>query len=425
MINVIKPYLSLLISATILTMGTGLLNSLLTINMRLHGYDNHIIGLVMSAYYPGLLLGIFFCQKIVQKVGHIRSFAVFAALMTAIALLHGLNMSAWLWMVLRICNGLCITGLFMVLESWLNEKVEPSFRGRLLSIYMVLGYLGGGSGQLLLNLSDVQGQSLFMIAAMLFTLCLVPISITPTVNPRPLEVPSYNMIRLFKLAPLSMVGAFIAGMIGSSFYAIAPVFGLDIGLPVSQVSIFMSITIWSGLMFQIPVGFFSDRLDRLTVLSVIGFLVMLVSLGIAVLGRTGLSVLIPLTICFGVAFTIYPVAMARAQGNIQKREIVPVSAALIFFFGIGACFGPITASAVMSKIGPFGLYYFTAGCGGALGVLVLTLRSKLPCNIEAQVPYIPIHCASPVVSNLCPRREHALQTTEDEIPDGSKIVSNS
>ena len=155
MIKVIRSYIALLIATTILTMGSGLMSSLLSINMRLQDYNNQIIGLVMSANYLGILLGIFFCQKIVQQVGHIRAFAVFAAVMTAVSLVHGLYMSAWLWTMLRICNGLCVTGLFMVLESWLNEKVEPAFRGRLLSIYMVLVYFGLGSGQLLLNSGNV------------------------------------------------------------------------------------------------------------------------------------------------------------------------------------------------------------------------------------------------------------------------------
>ena len=371
--------------------------------MRLQNYDDLVIGLVMSANYLGILLGFFFCQKIVQQVGHIRSFAAFAAVMTSVSLIHGMYMSAGLWAVLRICNGLCVTGLLMVIESWLNDKVETAFRGRLLSIYMVLVYLGIGSGQLLLNVSDVQGRVLFMVAAILFSLCLVPVSITRAVNPQPLEVPRYNLLKLFRLAPLSMVGSFTAGLINSSFYSLGPLFGLDIGLPVSQVSLFMSITIWSGLLFQFPAGQFSDRFDRLTILSAIGFLVMLVSIGMAVLGRAGLGALIPLAACFGMVFTIYPVAMARAQDNIDKSEIVPVSAALILFFGIGACCGPITASFVISMVGPFGLYYFTAGCGGMLGVLVLSLRSKLPSNFEEQVPYVPIPRTSPVVSKIDPR----------------------
>ena len=403
MLSTIKSFLAPLLATTILTMGGGLLNSLLSINMSLNGYSEQVIGLVMSCNYLGIVLGIFICQPIVHRVGHIRAFAVFAAVITAIALMYGIYITPWFWALLRICNGLCITGLFIVIESWLNEKVEPTFRGRLLSIYMILVYFGNGSGQFLLNVSNVQGKSIFMIAGILFAMCLIPISITRAVHPQPLKVPRYNLIKLFQLAPFSMVGSFTAGLINSSFYTLGPMFALKIGLQISQVSWFMSLTIWSGLLFQWPVGLLSDRLDRLTVLSIVGFLVMLASVSIAMLGALNLGVLLLLTACFGVVFTIYPVAMARAQDNIEKEDIVPVSGALILFFGLGACFGPVLASSVIAKIGPWGLYYFTAICGGILGGAAWVFRKKLPGKIEDQVPFIPIPKTSPIVSTLDPR----------------------
>ncbi|MEA3232614.1 MAG: MFS transporter [Thermodesulfobacteriota bacterium] len=403
MLSTIKSFLAPLLATTILTMGVGLLNSLLSINMSLYGYSEQVIGLVMSCNYIGIVLGIFICQPIVHRVGHIRAFAVFAAVITAVALMYGIYIMPWFWALLRVFNGLCVTGLFIVIESWLNEKVEPTFRGRLLSIYMILVYFGNGSGQFLLNVSNVQGKSIFMIAGILFAMCLIPISITRAVHPQPLKVPRYNLIKLFQLAPFSMVGSFTAGLINSSFYTIGPMFALKIGLQISQVSWFMSLTIWSGLLFQWPVGLLSDRLDRLTVLSIVGFLVMFVSVSIAMLGALNLGVLLLLTACFGVVFTIYPVAMARAQDNIEKEDIVPVSGALILFFGLGACFGPVLASSVIAKIGPWGLYYFTAICGGILGGAAWIFRKKLPGKIEDQVPFIPIPKTSPIVSTLDPR----------------------
>ncbi|MGD8520094.1 MAG: MFS transporter [Desulfobacterales bacterium] len=413
MIETIKSYTALLIATTIVTMGGGLLSSLLSINMNLHGYSEQTIGLVMACNYLGIVLGIFFCQGIVHHVGHIRAFAVFAAVITAISLMHGIYISPWFWAILRIGNGLCITGLFTVIESWLNEKVEPVFRGRLLSIYMILVYFGIGSGQFLLNVNDVQGKSIFMLVGILFAVCLIPISITRAVNPQPLRVPRYNLIKLFQLAPFSMVGSFAAGLINSSFYSLGPMLGLEIGLQVYHVSWFMSITVWSGLFFQWPVGLLSDRLNRLTVLSALGFLAMLVSIGIASFGTSGLGILLFLTACFGVVFTIYPVAMARAQDNIKKEDIVPVSAALILFFGLGACFGPLIASAVMAKAGPWGLYHFTAVCGGVLGTAACIYRIKLRGRVEELVPFIPMPKTSPMVGVLDPR-----SNPEDYCHDG-------
>jgi MFS family permease len=216
-------------------------------------------------------------------------------------------------------------------------------------------------------------------------------------------VPRYNLIKLFQLAPFSMVGSLVAGLINSSFYSLGPMLGLEIGLQVYQVSWFMSITVWAGLFFQWPVGLLSDRFNRLTVLSALGFLAMLVSIGIAVLRTSSLGVLLFLTAWFGVAFTIYPVAMARAQDHIKKEDIVPVIAALILFFGLGACFGPVIASAVMAKTGPWGLYHYTAVCGGILGVATGIYRIKLAGRVEDKVPFTPMPKTSPIVGVLDPR----------------------
>ena len=403
MFEIIKSFIALLIATTIVTIGGGFLSSLISINMNLNGYSTQIIGWVMACNYLGIVLGIFFCQGIVCNVGHIRAFAVFAAGATAISLLHGIYTSPWFWAVLRVGSGLCLTGLFMVIESWLNEKVEPIFRGRLLSIYMILVYFGIGSGQLLLNFNNVQGKSVFMLPGILFALCLIPISITRAVNPQPFRVPRYNLIKLFQLAPFSMVGSFAAGLINSSFYALGPILGLETGLQVYQVSWFMSITVWAGLLFQWPVGLLSDRLNRLTVLSALGFLAMLVSICIAMFGASSLGILLFLTACFGVVFTIYPVAMARAQDNIKKEDIFPVSAALILFFGLGACFGPVIASTVISKTGPWGLYHFTAVCGGVLGGAAGIYRKKLAGKVVDQGPFFPMPKTSPMVGVLDPR----------------------
>ncbi len=152
-------------------------------------------------------------------------------------------------------------------------------------------------------------------------------------------------------------------------------------------------------------GLLSDRLDRLFFLAVLGFLITVVSLAIAMLGGTGMGVLLLLTVCFGVVFSIYPVSMARAQDNLEKGDIVPVSAALILFFGIGACVGPLASSFLIALVGPWGLYFFTAGCGGILCLSAWGYRYNRPGNMEDQVAFVPIPRTSPVVSQFDPRGE--------------------
>ena len=127
-------------------------------------------GIVLSCYYTGLLAGSFFCGHLIERVGHIRAFTIFAAGTTAAALLHGLYLSVPFWGLLRFLCGATTFGMFMVIESWLNECTEPGFRGRVFSIYMTLSYLGIGIGQQLLSIGDSARPDAFVIAGILFSL---------------------------------------------------------------------------------------------------------------------------------------------------------------------------------------------------------------------------------------------------------------
>ncbi len=404
----VHSFLSLFLSVLMLTTGSGLLSSLLSVSMAKRGYPEQLIGAIMSGYSLGAVFGIFWCQRIIERVGHIRAFAFFAGSVTSISLLHGLLTSAWLWAVLRFSTGVCLTGLYMVVESWLNEKSDAQLRGRILSIYMILVYLGVGAGQFLLKAASLQSMYLWMLCGILFSLCLAPICLTQAVHPEPVNISHYNPVKLFKLAPFSMFGSFSSGLITGGFYAMGPIVCLRTGHSVTQVAWFMSISIWAGLFFQWPVGKISDRIDRLTVLAMLG----LISGGVSVLllATTGVNfiLLLVLTCLFGPIFTIYPVAVARAQDNLKPADILPASAALILFYGMGAWMGPLIASTVMAMYGPNYFYAFTAVCGGSLGIAALSCRKRRMVSVADQVPLLSIPRTSAMVNTLDPRVEEPV-----------------
>ena len=178
MVNVLGSFGALFAAAFIFLTGNGLLNTLLSTRMAAEGFSTVTTGIILSCYFTGLLTGSFMCHRLIQRVGHIRAFTVFAAATTAAALLHGLYLSPWFWGALRFLSGIMTFGLIMVIESWLNECTESRFRGRVFSIYMTLSYLGIGIGQQLLNAGDIKGRELFIIAGIMLALSLVPVSAT-------------------------------------------------------------------------------------------------------------------------------------------------------------------------------------------------------------------------------------------------------
>lgn len=378
--SVAKSFFALLFSTFALSAASALQNTLLSVTLRYAGYLEYMVGIVMSAYNLGMIMGFFICQKLIQRVGHIRSFTAFSAIASCVAICHGLHQSIVFWFLLRFISGICTASLYMVVESWLNEMVDHEIRGRMLSIYMIIVYLGNGLGQLMLNIPGVEGTERFMILGILFALCIPPVALTRAGHPGSLDVVQFHFIKLMKLAPSSMLGTFASGLVLGSFYVMGPVYCIDSGIQISQITIFMMVTVWSGLIFQWPVGILSDRFNRLNIMATLGGFASLISLLIIITGHIhaavhiNFTILLILTALFGVVFTIYPVSLARAQDNIDKENIIPVSAALILCYSVGSTFGPLLSSGLMHGVGPSGFYIFCGVITALMGGAALCLR---------------------------------------------------
>ncbi len=377
MLNCLKKFRSLFAAAFIFVLGNSFLNTLLSARMAGEGCAMTTTGVVLSCYYTGLLAGSLICHRLVGKIGHIRAFATFAAIMTVSTLLYGLCISPWLWGLLRFCGGITTFGLFVVIESWLNECSELQHRGQVFAVYMALTYMATGLGQQLLNLGNIEGQNMFILAGIVFSFCLVPISVTCGVHPKIAENKHFRLVAIFRKAPLGMLGCLAAGLANSSFYSMTPVFCTAIGLSAHQLSWIMSLTVFSGLAAQWLVGALSDRFDRTIVLSAIAASIAAVSVVMLINGVTSFGRLAFEMGLFGAAaFAIYPISVARAHDIFGGQDILAASAGLLFAYSIGASVSPILASAAMDLLNsPEGLFAFWGLTGGALAVVVMYLRN--------------------------------------------------
>ena len=388
-------------------MGAAVLSTQLSLQMARAGFSTPTIGITLACYFMGLVFGYFVCHRLIQRVGHIRSFAIFAATTTIIILLHSLYVSAVFWAALRFLNGIANFGLFMVAESWLNECTQSQSRGRVFSIYMTLTYMGIGIGQQLLNFGGEDGQNLFLIASILFCLSLIPVSATRSVHPE-LPQPTRSTFKaLFQKVPIGMLGCLASGLVNSAFFSMAPVFGEKIGLSVFQLSWFMSTTVIGGFAVQWIVGIVSDRFDRTRILVIIACLVALLSAGIVVnSGASYYWLLVEMAFFGGLAFAVYPVAVARANDVYEGRNAVAVSSALLLCYSIGAIFGPVLASITMmlSKT-PYGLFIYWSLVAGSFGVMAAFLRNRERVTLidpAEQVNFVPMKNTSSVAMVLDP-----------------------
>ncbi|WP_218121083.1 MFS transporter [Nitrosomonas mobilis] len=389
--------------------GNSLLGVVLPLRMEAAGYPVALTGAIMAAYYLGLALGGLRGKRVILRIGHIRAFAVFAALTAAITLAYAYATISHpaAWVLLRIINGFCIAGLTAIIESWLNTKSSNKTRGRVLGFYMLAYYLSMAFGQTLVNLTDVGKPDLFMLASSLIVLSLVPIAMTRLVEPNLSESHALNIKDLYSASPPGIVGAGVAGLIVGSFYALGVVFATRIGLSVSEAALFMSTVVLGGLAFQFPIGVLADRYDRRVVISVTLLAVSITWGLLAGIVASGLPffVLLSMALWFGGAMSsLYPLCVAETFDRLERRYYVAASGRLLMIYSIGATLGPLFASTLMSIYGPSSFFMFESAVALLYAVFVLVRilqRPSLP--VDKREKYTPLPDAAPISMGLDPR----------------------
>ncbi|WP_022666826.1 MFS transporter [Desulfospira joergensenii] len=419
MFPILKLFIALYSSVFFLMTGLSLLNTFLSLRLSMEGISTQTTGVILTAYFMGLVCGTFFCKRVIRRVGHIRSFVAFCALTTVMVMVHGLYLSPFLWTGLRFVSGISNMGLFMVIESWLNECSGTDIRGRVFSIYMIMNYLGGSIGQTLLNAGDVETQTLYLVVGILMVLSIIPIALTHSIHPELPKAERIDLKTIIKKAPLGIMGCFATGLMTSAFYTMGPVFAHQIGLNVSRLSWFMTLTVLGGLVFQWPVGNFSDRFDRSLVLPALALIVSGICIVILAVPGNSFPLLLGLTTLFGgFIFTVYPVAVARAHDMFEPQDVVKVSSALLLAFGLGAVLGPVLASTFMNLNGsPYGFYYYYLCVSGLFGAGALVIRQREMVEIvpaEDQVDFVIMQETSTVAMHMDPRLETEEENHEEK-----------
>lgn len=421
MISALRSVFSLLLGAGLMAFGVGLIGLLLPIRMDIEGVAPQIAGYVMSAYYAGFVGGSLMGQRIIGRVGHIRAFAAFAAILTAAIMVHALVFNVPLWGLMRASVGFCMAGLYAVIESWLNVRSSNELRGRVLSMYTLTIYISSGVGQLAVNLDQQAGLELFTLGALLTSLSLVPVVLTRVAGPELGSIKTMSLAGLYRASPLGTVATAGAGLMSGSLYALGAVYGTEIGLSVFENSIFMGAPIIGGFLLQWPIGRMSDKFDRRTVL----FGVLMASVAAAVLlgafsmASGGFVLLATANLLLGgFLATIYPTAVAHAFDYIDPSRMVAANSGMLLAWAVGATAGPLVASSVMGPAGPSGLFVFIASIAMALAVYTrwrMSRRAAKPA--EEQSKFVPVPATSAIAGALDPRADPLPEFYyEDEDP---------
>ena len=386
------PVRALLLAIFVLMAGSGFLSTLIAIRLELAGASAATIGLVGTSYFGGLMLGSLRVERVIVRIGHIRAFAAFVTVYSASSLTYAILDAAAVWTALRFVDGFAMAGVFVCLESWLNQQASPKNRSSVLAFYMIALYCGQAAGQFLLNLGDNAPALPFMVSAILLSIALLPVLLTRMEQPRIEAVAPFSLRKLYKVSPLGIVGTLLTGAMLGAFYALGAVYIQRIGMSLAQVALFTSCVIGGGVALQYPLGILSDRFDRRLVviacfLAAAGFCAPL-----ALLELSSFHVILLGSLFGGFAFALYPLCVAHSNDHLSEEERLGASSGLVLTYSAGAVAGPLIGSTGMGVLGPAGLFAVIgalAALGGLFGIWRSFVRPGVPAEAQQAFQSLP------------------------------------
>lgn len=351
---------ALFLSSFLLMFGGGLHGLLLAVRGAHEGFSTLALGLIGTGWSIGYIAGSVAVPGLVSRVGHIRTYAVMAAIGAITIMLNLLWINDIGWIVLRVFSGFCFAGAAMVVESWLNEKADNSSRGTIFSTYVVVNLTASTVGQLAISFMGVVGVVPFVVGAIAIIGAMIPTALSTQPQPTPLTTAKMNLPLLYRTSPVAVVASFGVGVANGTFGTLAPVFAFLKGIPAHEIGYLMSVPIILGAVSQLPLGRLSDRIDRRMVIIGSGLLAALSGLVILFTDAAGW----PLYLLFGLyglsALPIYAIAVSHANDFARDDEFASIASGMLLVFGVGLAIGPFAASFVMEMIGPAGLFAVTA-----------------------------------------------------------------
>lgn len=351
-----------LLSTALSSLATGLL-TLLPLRFTASGMSEGAIGLLATAEAAGFMLGCLHVHRLIAPVGQVRAYSAFAAIKAALVLVMVFSSAVLPLAVLRFMLGFNAAGLAVVVESWLNALVPNHLRGRILTIYLLVIGVFYGVGQLLARRLDLTGPDLLILAGLATALALVPVAVIDVVGPPPSPPHNMQILRALRTSPASALACLLTGLVGTAFTTLAPLYGHQVGFDQDHTIVLMVCVSVGSLLLQWPIGFLSDKVDRLHAL--IGLGTMVAATATVLFLQASPPRFIVLAVLFiafgGFVESLYAVGVAHANDRAVSADYVSLSSTLLLVWALGGAIGPTVGAFAMQYRGPGAFFVYALG----------------------------------------------------------------
>ena len=378
MFKVLRNSWALFIGLAFIMIAHGLQGNLLGVRAVYEKFSLISTGIMMSGFYIGYFIGAKNILSLIHRVGHIRVFAAMASSASLVILIHSIYVHPFTWFVARILSGICMVGIYTIVESWLNDRSTNQTRGKVLSIYMIISYVGMGSGMLLLNFQQPESFEPFILISVLMSLSLIPILLTRRKPPSFKKIKNLTISELYKISPLGIVSSVLTGFIHSAVFTLLAVYAASMNFTLTEIGFLTFLLTVSGALAQFPIGYLSDLLDRRKVIAICSLLgacaaFVLVFLSSSIFSSPLVKFLFYVFIVLYAfcSLPLFSLNLSHTNDFISKDKFVAAGAGLQFAFALGATAGPFVCSLFMGFIGPEGFFIFLVFGNSFIGLFAL------------------------------------------------------
>lgn len=386
--RLIISFAALFLSVLLLQLSSGGVGPLDALSGLELGFTTTQIGLLGSAHFFGFFIGCWWAPRLMGSVGHSRAFAAFTATGAIGLLAHMLVVDPYAWTLMRVMSGLCVAGCYTVIEAWMQDKVTNETRGRTTGAYRVVDMSGSLVAQLMIGVLAPASYVSYNILAILCCAAILPLTLTTTRQPETPEAPRLRPWLAVERSPLAAAGVIVAALSSASFRMVGPIYGQEVGLNPGQIGWFLASFVLGGALAQFPVGLLADKYDRrwvliwLSVAAIASSALTMGAQGFGTVGVMGAAFIFGLT-----TFPIYSIASSHAHDFADSAERVELSAALMFFYALGAIAAPFAASSLITAYGPDALFTMIA-IGHVILVIFGIARMRARPSATTRTPYL-------------------------------------
>lgn len=405
---------ALFVGIGLLMAGNALSGTLIGIRSGTEGFSPTTTGLIMAAYFIGILAGSRGTLKFLREVGHIRVFAALASLVSTAVLLFSVAAVPALWIGMRFVIGFCMSGLYVVAESWINDLATNANRGRLLAGYMAVTMGGMAAGQFLLNLASTDGFELFVIASIAVSLAILPVTLSATASPPTAPVEAIPLKILLGKVPTGVTTSFFVGMAHGVLLGMGAVYASGVGFDPFRIAVFMGAPMLGGVLFQFPIGSISDRVPRRRMILLTAALASALAVFMAGTDPDSYIVFPAMFLLGGMTFPLYSLGIALTNDWLEPNEIMGASSVLVTVSSVGAAIGPLLAAGLIQLFGLHQFFITLLFAHGAIVVYILVrmmISDPLPTDKQGRFVAYPARASAVAASLLLkrPRRRRNEQ----------------